>query len=54
MLKNVNSGTIIAAAAIVYVGAMFLLDWNTTAVIIGALIVALIAITAGRLTKSGK
>ncbi|MEJ7839416.1 MAG: hypothetical protein WKF81_11405 [Thermomicrobiales bacterium] len=48
MLKNLNAGTVIAATAIIYVGIMLLLDWNTTAVIIGALTVALVADTAGR------
>lgn len=33
------------AAGIIYVIAMFLLDWNGTAVVVGALIIALLAIS---------
>lgn len=54
MPQNLNPRIIVAAAAIIYAGLMFLFDWNTTAVIIGALIVALIAVFAGRLSKTHK
>lgn len=48
MMKNLNSGTIVAAAGIIYVIAMFLLDWNGTAVVVGALLLGLVAVVAGR------
>ncbi len=35
---------IVPVAAIVYVIVMFLVDWNTTAVVVGALLIALIAV----------
>lgn len=35
---------ILPIAAIVYVIVMFLVDWNTTAVIVGAMLIALIAV----------
>ena len=54
MPRNLNSGTIIAAAAIIYVIAMFLLDWDGTAVIIGALLVALVSVVAGRLVRQSR
>ena len=48
MTRTQYYSVLIPAAGIIYVIAMFLLDWNGTAVIVGALILALLAIL-GRL-----
>jgi hypothetical protein len=37
---------VMPAAGILYVIAMFLLDWNTTAVVVGALLIGLVAVLA--------
>jgi hypothetical protein len=43
---------LIPAAAIIYVIVMFLLDWDSTAVVVGALILGLLAV-CGRLVPIG-
>ncbi len=52
MTRQQYYSILIPAAGIIYVIAMFLLDWNGTAVVVGALSLGLIAIL-GRLAPLG-
>ncbi len=46
MDKNQGTGIVWAVAGIVYVIVMFLADFDTTVVVVGALVIALIAVTS--------
>lgn len=46
MDKNQNAGIVWAVVGIVYVIIMFLADFDTTVVVVGALVIALIAVTS--------
>ena len=52
MTRNQYYSILIPAAGIVYLIIMFLLDWNGTAVVVGALIIGLITIL-GRFAPLG-
>ncbi len=52
MTRNQYYSILIPAAGIVYLIVMFLLDWNGTAVVVGALIIGLITIL-GRFVPLG-
>lgn len=52
MVRSQYYSILLPVAGIIYVIAMFLLDWDGTAVIVGALILAVIAIL-GRMVPLG-
>ena len=52
MVRSQYYSILLPVAGIIYVIAMFLLDWNGTAVVVGALILGLIAIL-GRMVPLG-
>ena len=52
MVRSQYYSILLPVAGIIYVISMFLLDWNGTAVVVGALILAVIAIL-GRMVPLG-